>query len=446
MFVYEFMAGIVDTITGAEEDEETYDPHKHRKVEKPTSYADTMIHLLKGSIGAGVLCMPSAVARMGVPGSILCLTLIGTFAAYCMHLLIGAQYKICKRARRGYVAYPRCMFLAVQDGPPLLRWAASPLYYFVDGVLVLWQLGICCIYCVFVSENVKQVFDFYGAEISLRAHLCVLLIPLTLLGLIKDLKLMTPLSTVSNVVTMLGFILVFFYLIEDDVELDDDKLRLKTLLDIPVFIGTALFALEAVGVVLALEYNMEEPQRFVGLCGLFNIGMIIIITLYLTMGVFGYLKYGDDIQPSITLNLPQEEKKAQAAKLTFALAIFLSFPLQNFVAYSILWRKIKKKVATSPKSTFVLDYTLRLILVLVPWAVAVAVPRLGPFISLFGAFCLSLLAVVFPGLLDACLRYPSAYGPAHFRLARDILIILFGTACLVSGCYTSVLEIFDDKH
>lgn len=70
---------------------------------------------------------------------------------------IAAQYLLCKRWRRGYIAYPKSMRLALQDGPPCLRWAAGPFYYFVDIVLVMWQLGICCIYLIFVAENIKQV-------------------------------------------------------------------------------------------------------------------------------------------------------------------------------------------------------------------------------------------------------------------------------------------------
>lgn len=60
--------------------------------------------------------------------------------------------------------------------------------------------------------------------------------------------------------------------------------------------------------VLALEYNMEDPKHFVGLCGLFNIGMFIIISLYTLVGIFGYLKYGSEVKASLTLNLPQNEK------------------------------------------------------------------------------------------------------------------------------------------
>ncbi|XP_023933886.2 proton-coupled amino acid transporter-like protein CG1139 [Bicyclus anynana] len=439
MFIYEFMAGIVEQIKG--EDEETsFDPHEHRKVEKPTSYADTMIHLLKGSIGAGVLAMPEAVRRVGIILGIFGVALIGSFATYCIQLLIAAQYELCKRHRRGYIQYPESMMLAIKDGPPCLRFSAKAHYYFVEAILVLWQLGICTIYCVFVAENIKQVFDFYGKELPLRYHICFLLIPLTLMGLVKDLKLLTPFSSISNIVTLLGFILVFFYLIEDDVTLDNEKLELKGYREIPVFVGVTLFALEAVGVVLALEFNMEKPKRFVGLFGLFNVGMVFIMSLYVLMGVFGYLKYGDDVQASLTLNLPQDQKKAQAAKIIFALAVLLTFPLQNFVSYNILWQKIKLSLGDSKKAC-VIDFALRIAVVIVPWALAVAVPRLGPFIALFGALCLSLLAIIFPGIMDACVWYPNKYGVCRYRLMRDIIIVVIGMGCLISGCYTSLLEI-----
>ncbi|KAL0902830.1 hypothetical protein ABMA27_000612 [Loxostege sticticalis] len=337
------------------------------------------------------------------------------------------------------MAYPKSMMMAVQDGPPFLRCCKSFFYYFVDIVLIIWQIGICCIYLIFVAENIKQVCDFNEVEYALRIHISFLLGPQLLLNLIKNLKLLTPLSTISNFCMIIGLILVFFYMIEDDITLENEKLRIYKWAEFPIFIGITLFALEAVGVVLALEYNMENPKHFVGACGLFNIGMVIIMSLYALVGVMGFLKYGREIQASITLNLPQHEKKAQTAKVIIAIAVFLTFPLQNFVAYNIVWRKISKRIANP--NLCIVDYSLRVILVLIPWCLAMAMPRLGPFIALFGAFCLSLLAVVFPGIMDACLWYPDRYGVGGYKLVRDVAIIVIGTCCLVSGCYTSAVEI-----
>lgn len=51
-------------------------------------YMDTMVHMLKGSIGAGILAMPDAMSRLGLVYGILGLVLITAFATYCIHLLV----------------------------------------------------------------------------------------------------------------------------------------------------------------------------------------------------------------------------------------------------------------------------------------------------------------------------------------------------------------------
>lgn len=79
--------------------------------------------------------------------------------------------------------------------------------------------------------------------------------------------------------------------------------------------------------------------------------------------------------------------------------------------------------------------------------VAMAVPHLGPFISFMGAFCLSLLAVIFPAIMDACTCYaePKGYGPGNIKLIRDIIIIAIGLFCMCSGIYTSVSDIIAES-
>lgn len=52
---------------------------------------------------------------------------------------------------------------------------------------------------------------------------------------------------------------------------------------------------------------MKSPKCFGGSFGVLNTSMSLIIVLYVGMGFFGYLKYGSEVQGSITLNLPPEE-------------------------------------------------------------------------------------------------------------------------------------------
>lgn len=54
---------------------------------------------------------------------------------------------------------------------------------------------------------------------------------------------------------------------------------------------------------MPLENEMKTPKSFVGLTGVLNRAFVIIVFLYIGMGLFGYLKYGDKIEDTITLNL-----------------------------------------------------------------------------------------------------------------------------------------------
>lgn len=77
--------------------------------------------------------------------------------------------------------------------------------------------------------------------------------------------------------------------------------------EFPLFFGTTLFAIEAVGVVVALENNMKTPKSFGARFGVLNVGMTIITLLYAVFGFLGYWRYVEKSEDSITLNVPKNE-------------------------------------------------------------------------------------------------------------------------------------------
>lgn len=59
--------------------------------------------------------------------------------------------------------------------------------------------------------------------------------------------------------------------------------------------------------VMPLENSMKTPKHFLGVFGVLNVGMSGVTVIYILLGFFGYLKYGDKTEDSITLNLPTED-------------------------------------------------------------------------------------------------------------------------------------------
>lgn len=55
---------------------------------------------------------------------------------------------------------------------------------------------------------------------------------------------------------------------------------------------------------------MTNPHDFRGFNGVLNTGMVLVTCGYIAVGFFGYLKYGDAVHGSITLNLPPSDKYA----------------------------------------------------------------------------------------------------------------------------------------
>lgn len=59
--------------------------------------------------------------------------------------------------------------------------------------------------------------------------------------------------------------------------------------------------------VLPLKNEMKKPRNFNKPFGVLNVGMVIVGAMFVTMGFLSYLKYGDNVAGSVTLNLAPQE-------------------------------------------------------------------------------------------------------------------------------------------
>lgn len=432
---------VSDGESGALQDDSDYDPHLHRNVANPTTNTETLIHMLKGALGTGILAMPEAFKNSGLWNGVISTIFIGIICTYCLHVLVKAQYVMCKRLKVPILTYPNSMKIALEMGPQCLRPFANFSAILVDVFLILYQLGICCVYVLFVAVNIKSICDeFTTTKISVELYMLMTFVPFVLINSIRNLKLLAPWSTVANVLTFICFGIVCYYVFQNLPSIGDVP-AIGTAYHYPLFFGTTLFALEAVGVVIALENNMKTPKSFGGWMGVLNISMVIITFLYIGMGFLGYWRYGDLVEPSITLNFEQKDILAKIVKGLYSTAIFISYGLQGYVPVQIMWDTYIVKRLEGSNRLLVWEYLLRIVTVAITFVLAITIPLLGLFISLFGAFCLSALGIAFPAIMDICVKYPNNFGPGKWYLIKDVLLIIFGLAGLLAGSFSAISEI-----
>ncbi|XP_054275982.1 proton-coupled amino acid transporter-like protein pathetic [Macrosteles quadrilineatus] len=428
---------VTDTLDGE------YNPFEHRNVPHPTTDTETLIHLIKGCLGTGLLAMPAAFMSSGLLFGLVATFFIGCICAYSIHILVKCAHKLCKRLRVPSLGIDDIAEVAFRSGPPSMREFASSARFIVNLFLVLDLLGCCCVYIVFVAKNTKQVLDVdLDNKLDLRLYIVALLPFLIITNLIPHLKYLAPFSMLANILMATGLCITFYYIFQDLPSITSRQ-NFSSLNQLPIFFGFAIFALEGIGVVMPLENNMKTPTHFIGCPGILNTGMFVVVMVYSSVGFFGYLKYGDATEPSITLNLPHTTL-ARSVKVMIAVAIFLTYSLQFHIPIEIIWKGVKHKFANH----LVLgECCVRVVFVTITVLVAVLIPHLGPFISLVGAVCLSFLGLMLPSIVEIIVYWGSeeGLGTGNWILWKNLAIILFGFIGFFTGSYTSIVAIIE-KH
>ncbi|XP_051715827.1 proton-coupled amino acid transporter 1 isoform X2 [Ctenopharyngodon idella] len=335
-----------------------------------SSFFQTIIHLLKGNIGTGLLGLPLAVKNAGLVMGPLSLLAMGIVAVHCMSLLVKCSHHLSVKMGKPFLSYGDAVEYGMENVPWLSRhsiWGRRVVNLFLN----ITQLGFCCVYFVFLSDNVKQVVETANAttvnchnnetavivpSYDSRLYMLFFLPFVIVLVFIRNLKYLAPLSFVANISMCVSLVLIYYYCLTN-IPYPINLPLVGRGIDYPLFFGTAIFAFEGIGVVLPLENKMQNPRKFPMVLYL---GMGIVTTLYISLGTIGYIGFGEHIRGSITLNLPLCWLY-QIVKLLYSFGIYITYALQFYVSAEIL---IPPAVARcGPRWAVMVDLSIRVALV-----------------------------------------------------------------------------------
>ena len=281
----------------------------------PTS---ALLLLLKSFVGTGVLFLPRAYLNGGMVFSNMVLLFVAALSYHCFVLLVNTRLKI--NGSFGDIG-----------GMLYGKWMRN----LILTSIVLSQIGFVAAYIVFTSENLRAFIlavTHCRYVMDIKWLIIMQMIVFLPFSLLRDIGKLGFTALVADAFILIGLAYLLYY----------DILTLSTngLADIitfnrkdwTLFIGTAIFTFEGIGLIIPIQESMKHPEKF---SKVMLIVMIIISTLFITMGAVSYAAYGSKTETVVLLNLPQDNKMVNGVQFLYSVAILLSTPLQIFPAIRI---------------------------------------------------------------------------------------------------------------
>ncbi|KAF9603683.1 hypothetical protein IFM89_037446 [Coptis chinensis] len=397
---------------------------------QPKTFANVFIAI----VGAGVLGLPYTFKKTGWVFGMLMIFIVAILTYHCMMLLVYTRRKLethkslSKINSFGDLGFSVCGRIG--------RFA-------VDAMIVLSQAGFCVSYLIFIANTLAYVFNSSSSLTSfreLRNQNILGFKPKTFyiwtcfpfqLGLnsIPTLTHLAPLSIFADVVDIgaMGVVMV-----EDVMIFLKQKPVLEAFGGLSVVfygLGVAVYAFEGIGMVLPLESETKNKEKFGKTLGW---SMCFISLMYAGFGALGYFAFGDETQDIITTNLGKG-LLSNLVQLCLCINLFFTFPLMMNPVYEVFERRF-----WGGRYCF----WLRWLVVLGVSIVALMVPNFADFLSLVGSSVCCILGFVLPALFHLLVFKEEMKWNI---MVLDVAIVILGMVFAVSGTWSSLLEIFSVK-
>ena len=341
--------------------------------------------LVKSFVGTGVLFLPRAFLNGGMVFSTILLLFVSLLSYYCFVLLISTRLKV-----------------DLSFGDMGLHLYGRTFKSLINFSLVISQIGFTSAYIVFVSENLRAfvlAISNCAWDVEIKYLIFMQMIIFLPLSLYRNINKIQKFALVADVFILLGILYLWYYdiltLVTQHGVSDIVAFNSK---DWTLFIGTAIFTFEGVGLILPIQEGMRSPKQFPRVLGLVMIG---ITAVFVTSGAMSYAAYGPKTQTVVLLNMNQRDRLVNTVQLIYSLAILLSTPLQIYPAIEITSQQLFS--GTGKYNPFVKwkKNIFRFFMVIFCAEIAwLGADDLDKFVALVGSFACIPLVYIYPVSID----------------------------------------------
>lgn len=125
-------------------------------------------------------------------------------------------------------------------------------------------------------------------------------------------------------------------------------------------------------------------------------------------------------------------------KMAISLGVLLGYAIQFFIPIQIMYPCVRERLSFTKQHPFTGELLFRLILVLMTFVVAQLVPNLSALLSLIGAVCSTVLALVFPPLIEIIVLETDNWKFRAYVYFKNAVILILSLLGFLTGTYESL--------
>ena len=426
--------------------------NSRKRQQNSTSALATLMHLLRVNIGIGLLSMPNAIQDAGYVLGPLLTVGMGFLACHCMTILVRCSHALCEQLGVSSLDYADVGELALVYKLGLKRTSLLSRYV-INLLLVTAQLGICCTYFLFLAENTARLILVSGGPSISNDTLILYFLPIMiLLSFIRSLKALAPFSTVANLCYLYGSVTFIIFcgltIARRQTIAEDARPVVSSGYTYILFFGNIIFSFEGIGGILPIENKIAKPRLFSPLLW-FTISSVTL--LFVTVGLSGYLAFGSQLRPVISLDFPT--CFASLYELAYPIAILYllvgtigSYLIQFYVPMDILEPGLLRRIRGG-WGRLIIQLGFRMSVVVLTALIPILISNLNLLIDLIGASSSSFLSLTIPALLEMVVfKHQRRYGlPYRVWVVKDVFIFAFGFIGAVFGTGLTIYKIVSSE-
>ena len=248
-----------------------------------TTATQTFIHLLKGYVGTGCLCLPWAVSQVGFIGGSIGIAVMSYWSSYnCWTIVKIKRYieranlesmkaNVVEGAETRSEMSASSMASSALTYPDVGEWAYGDKFErFLSACICTQQLAVCTVFFSFIGENIYAVCQLVPEAVPgiFLNHIGVMTVALPFimgLSLIPNLSAMTPVIAFATVLLFSGFGVLGYVISAEWAERPTDPVEINWK-EAPLALCAVLYSYEGICMILPIERYVIVFMQYAGFC------------------------------------------------------------------------------------------------------------------------------------------------------------------------------------